>query len=650
MKQRKQTSPQPSTSKTSAQRSSSALFTTIEHFFASFALRWNPVLTALVVNAALCALTYLLWTPQFNTRDDIGMMLLSAGKIIALEPTEYLLFTNIIIGHLLKALYSAMPSVAWYALYLVASLFLAHTALLYLFLRKFNNLLTVVLYVAYFLVLGTYLFLSLQFTMIASIVAIAGMALLFFLPDNKKDEQQPWFARLRSINALCGIGLIVWADMIRMESLLLIAACTLPIVAVDALFSTTRKRLLLQLPALGVAMLLCAAVVGYNSYRYEHWGTENAVTFNKLYGHFLDFGADMRVKMPPEEFNTIMQRVGWSAYDFEILMNWFFMDETVFSTEKLTILKASFEEYDKKVYADAAIQKEVEANRAALRSKLVDRQIATFSSTTALFATALALFCGCFMFTMNRYSLLKVALFMCSFAGLALYVNYQTLMRDMPERVFYPLFAYASLLPFLIAGTSVQMGSKGDAIALRQKTTLRLAVGAVALVAVLVGTWSAVSKYAGLSTQAATNRSELQRVMAAFQPKPENLYVIWADGFPLGSIAPFDGLTEFVNFHALWLSWAQRTPTAKATLARYNIQNIYTSIATQNNVKVLFVLNQLASPALVYHQRLNQYIKEHYGKNVLTKPDGVRYLPPYAAGTKPDPYSTYVEMSIMYQP
>ena len=89
----------------------------------------RPFLVAVLANLLLFGVIYLFFTPHFQENDDVGMLLEAAGKLIAAEPTPYLLFTHIIIGYILKTLYSISPQTAWYGYYLVFCLFITHVGI-----------------------------------------------------------------------------------------------------------------------------------------------------------------------------------------------------------------------------------------------------------------------------------------------------------------------------------------------------------------------------------------------------------------------------------------------------------------------------------------------------------------------------------------
>ena len=63
------------------------------------------------------------------------MQLIASGVILTDTPDEHLLFSNVLIGLLLKLIYATVPNVSWYAIYQIATLAIAATAACYALLR-----------------------------------------------------------------------------------------------------------------------------------------------------------------------------------------------------------------------------------------------------------------------------------------------------------------------------------------------------------------------------------------------------------------------------------------------------------------------------------------------------------------------------------
>jgi hypothetical protein len=301
---------------------------------------FSPLLGSLLVTALVVVVAALAFTPQFNTRDDTGMMLLASGKVIALEPSEYLLFTNVVLGHLLKSLYLAMPSVLWYAWYLLVSLLVGLWGLAYALLRRSNTIATLVMLLFIWLVFGVYMVVQLQFTMIAETVALSGLLLMLSSgssPQRLASNSASILSAL-PLPVLCGAVLLVWSSLMRLEAALLVGLCYAPMLLVGLFGTAFRKRVLAALPAFVLVGVLGGAAYWYDAARYAAWGSENARELNRLSAELLDVKRIKRTPMLQSDYRKVLERVGWSNNDAEMLMNWFYMDDSLYNASTLTML------------------------------------------------------------------------------------------------------------------------------------------------------------------------------------------------------------------------------------------------------------------------------------------------------------------------
>ena len=94
------------------------------------AMCW-PLAFALPAVLLLLALAWGFLGPSYDTNDDVFLSMIAAGRGFCPAPDEHLVFTNILIGKLLKGLYTQWPAVPWYGAYLLAAHYLAQVALLY---------------------------------------------------------------------------------------------------------------------------------------------------------------------------------------------------------------------------------------------------------------------------------------------------------------------------------------------------------------------------------------------------------------------------------------------------------------------------------------------------------------------------------------
>src|SRR5687768_6765802 len=86
---------------------------------------WAAALGVLLVALAVGTGTW------YETSDDVGMNAGVAGGYGIAAPDEHLVFTNVLVGLVLKAAYQSAPGVPWYGLYLLTTLAFAAVAFIW---------------------------------------------------------------------------------------------------------------------------------------------------------------------------------------------------------------------------------------------------------------------------------------------------------------------------------------------------------------------------------------------------------------------------------------------------------------------------------------------------------------------------------------
>ena len=129
------------------------------------------------MNAILFAL-FLAWaTPVYETNDDLMMQMIAAGFHTG-HPDAHLVFSNILIGWVLRFLFGIWPGCNWYLIYLLAVHYAAMTAIAFLVVSRRGGWLFTFLYTGFFLIVETRILLHPQFTTTAFLAGTAGMLLL----------------------------------------------------------------------------------------------------------------------------------------------------------------------------------------------------------------------------------------------------------------------------------------------------------------------------------------------------------------------------------------------------------------------------------------------------------------------------------------
>ena len=75
-----------------------------------------PLAFSFATVLVLLAVTWALFRPSYDTNDDVFISMIAAGQGFCPAPDEHLVFTNVLIGHALKRLYTAWPQAPWYGM------------------------------------------------------------------------------------------------------------------------------------------------------------------------------------------------------------------------------------------------------------------------------------------------------------------------------------------------------------------------------------------------------------------------------------------------------------------------------------------------------------------------------------------------------
>jgi hypothetical protein len=168
-----------------------------------------------VVLLPLTALT--LFTPFYQTNDDIAMRLLAEGNFVpGDEPLPYLMFINVILGKILSLAYGVTTAVPWYDLVLGGSMVAASAALVHTWTgtaRSFEIIWALV-FAVYFL-LPT--FVGVQFSLAGLSCAAAGIGLVVRATVADLEPSS------RRLHLRFGTTLFFWGSLIRFEGAVLIA-------------------------------------------------------------------------------------------------------------------------------------------------------------------------------------------------------------------------------------------------------------------------------------------------------------------------------------------------------------------------------------------------------------------------------------------
>lgn len=270
------------------------------------------LLWAVLVNLILFGFFWTFATSVYDTNDDLVMQLIASGFYTG-HPDAHLVFTNILVGWVLRFLYTLWSGHNWYLLYLVGAHFAALTAIAFLVISRRGGWLFTLLYAGFFLVVETHILLRLQFTTTAFLTGTAGLLLLV---DGLQPNRPVRWSRVVAGFAFWGLMCLIREPV----------APFLAVVASPFLLERFGRPGWRRLCAAG---MVCAGILlllhGANrwAYRVDSPWAEYA-EYNRLRGEIQDMA-------PAEHLPQADAAVGWSRNDGWMFSEFYFSEPAVYA-------------------------------------------------------------------------------------------------------------------------------------------------------------------------------------------------------------------------------------------------------------------------------------------------------------------------------
>ncbi len=254
---------------------------------------------------------------SFATKDDVRLLSLLSGTMLCREPTEYVMYPNILFGLTLKELYTRFPHLPWYFLVLAFNLVVSHLSILEVVLRRATLPAAIFIGIAFML-----FFLEPTFTTVAILMAAAGFVLLYDLL-----EAENWRENILRLFLL--FYLLLAGAVVRIHGYafaFLFGTLFILLTATKNLF--WRKAA----PLLGVLFFLVSATVVYN-HRYYTEHRENSGFYE--YNRYKAFLNDFNLAEYSENIDEALSQAEWSRNDYELFHGWMFIENETFSLQRL---------------------------------------------------------------------------------------------------------------------------------------------------------------------------------------------------------------------------------------------------------------------------------------------------------------------------
>jgi hypothetical protein len=541
-------------------------------------LRHKRLLIAGVLTAAIVLGVLAIFTPRFETNDDVGMNAIVAGRMLVDRPDEHLVFSNVLIGLVLKGLYQAAPNVPWYGGYLFLTASLSLAAVAFVCLQRSASTFEVCLTAAFLCLAGAPFLIELQFTRVAFLAALAGLLLLAGVVRDARPVPHAFWA----------IPFLVVGALIRIDSFLLAILVLSPLAG----WMLWRSRF--QPGARGaVAVLAGAVAVGFALVRLNNWyyardeGWRDFYKFNALRVEFTDYGRG--------EYNDVtapvFAKVGWTRADVDLLREWCSLDRDRFNIQTL----------------QTALEGLASRERATEPRPWRDLLEIFFTNSEVLALWA----CGAiFLIAWKNEGSSRFVRAGCYFvtSAMCLYLYHDF---HLPARVFCPVFAACAVVVLVLPGGPRSIG-KG--VPWTRSVVARAAI-TVLLGAILLWRGAVLLKENGNFVAAHRQAEDL---MTHLKPRPTKLFILWGSEFPSERVfLPLETGAFAKDFKVLSLGSLTAAPFTTKRLQEFGVSDLYSILRRRRGI--FFICNKWENGTLA------SYFRDHYrlkigGAVVLTHP------------------------------
>ena len=483
-------------------------------------------------------------TLNYETNDDPLMLLISSGALTG-SPDEHLQCINIIIGYILKGLYTAMPGMNWYSLFLLTvhfcSLILIVTATIY------NRNATRFQWAAFIMILflgyEALFLVKLQFTATAFVCGFAAIYCIFSV--FKKKYKLTLF-----------LVFFILAFLIRKEVFL-------PLMIFAAIaFTLSWWNKDLQLSQVILTLIVTSIICFFAQWMNDH---DKDYLERGYYAHHK--ATDIICNNPIDTTNNKITKYGWSENDMKMFDLWFWADEQQFPKDKVI-----------------AFSKEVDVSRTVIATAW---QFYSFLLGER-FAIIILLISAVSAILITDSNKIKAIVVLNVAAAFAM-ILYLVVTTRVPTRVSTPILFYVAIVNiFLLLQVS--------------KSKLKNAVLLLFTLMCVYKFWCVYEysnenkKYKYLFEQAVTDVNN----------NPDDLFVIVLKGFPMERIPVFYNTAHLVkNKNLVFGGWFINMPAYDEILRSNKLNNLGQDIIGRKNI--VFVCYHKEFPGAVTNYYKEHY-------------------------------------------
>ncbi len=533
----------------------------------------HPWLCSFAIVAALYMIGLGIFTPIFETNDDTAMMGIVSGITYG-HPSPHIVFSNVLIGKTLAALYELGPSIPWYGVYLyifqaLAAFLIIRSLLWALSPVSVYDLLLLLISVIACIPIVIYL----QFTSTAILMGVAA-CILHCATLSKASLRYHWIFHI-----LAGLLLGV-AFMIRTTSAYVAVLIALPILVI----SIRRDRTVFLRTGLFIIIAIVVAIgteTTQRSFYQSHHDWQKYFTYNAVRGALHGYPKLISFDEKPSLYKSI----GWSANDRDMFRLWFFTDPLRYSYANL-----------QKIVADMPPLKKTTMGSFDAITSIISQWPLQVCLVLAVAICQTFMMCG-----RRRYFSFAYLLYV------FLILMYFTMFARLPNRVAMPVLICVLLCIVFWGSSSIK---KNIQVSGRINVVMLLLVFFSGTILFKLSDESSMNIRRQIALQ---SRIEELRKLG-----PHAVFVLWSGDMELHSMNPLRiPHNDLRSLNFVGLGWRTHSPEFNYHLAKLCLSDLYKDIAFKQNVYL--ISGQSRVP---YYE---QYLKEHYGLSGTLRTVGYLY-------------------------
>lgn len=530
--------------------------------------------------------------------DDVRATMFVSGVGVPGGPSDDLLYSNRLIGIGLKQLYSAHPDVPWYGFYLTGCHLLAHFAICFAWCRVVRDSRTRIAVVAFLIGMGSYFWVSLQFTMTSAMMALAGVSLIAsaIFRESTWDPNHGKPPRSELWQVILGWCFVMVAGLIRWHALLMMGVTLAPALLVPALCFyrklPVRRHLLISVFAITTIFGMQIGSQRWLESRsdwkeFREFEHPLASLINSRHAQAMILKKEGQPLS--EETKHDLASVGWSHNDARLLFCWLYFDREVYSTESISRLNArilpALPGPKKWFQVIRGIALVLVSDRHVLLLLLLSGAIAAAESNRVRFGVS-AVWTGALLLLAALYLLLKMQHHVLySIASGAFFVS---LAVSVCNRIAAP-----------IPTGSIEAGESGRR---RGRFVTPLLLVAAGVMAIHLA-WSHFEE----SKRGTAYREQFLQSMSKLERGPDRIYIINLQ-FPFQRVSPFDTMSDWRDLRFLYTDGDIRSPRYEQFLRENDIDDLTTAIYRDPRVRLICHESRLPM--------LAEFLRDHRGVEV----------------------------------